>query len=274
MGAITGNASMPGHNLRISPDGNFYESSKEPREGFVEHVSSVTKQVSYWKEYYKGLFGELAYIAVKEVTFNNAPTQIFTLGFKDSGEMWFISMPLVKQSGSLNNYVKDFIKKCPNIDITKPIFINPSKRKKGEEYAPGSFYIAYWNEVEQKPGELIPHFWKNGQNGLPDRKEYTGFGGKITYDYRDQDNFLYNKLVEFINKFNSIKQEQRNTQQAQQAPQQQYSAPTAQPTQQPQPTTQTGYGNPPAEQPAYQQAPPSYATVPPEYNPQDDDLPF
>lgn len=263
MGAITGGNNMPSHNLRISPDGNFYESSREPKEGYVEHVSSVSKQVSYWKEYYRGLYGELSYVALKDVTFNNVSTKVFTLGFKDEGEMWFISIQLLKQNGGMNNYVKDFIRKCPNIDITKKIFINPNKRKKDEEYAPNTFFLAYWDEEQGRAGEIIPHYWKNGTNGLPDRKEYMGIGGKKVFDYRDQDNFLYDKLVDFINKFNSAKSQQSTVNNNQPA----YTTQQATP-----PSTQQ------ATPPPTYQAPPAQAqytnpTTPPPYS-QDEDLPF
>ena len=113
-------------------------------------------------------------------------------------------------------------------------------------------------------------FYKKGVNGWPDPVEVTGFDGNKSLDYSAQNNFTYQKIKEYSNRFNDSIKDIRagimaklglgsNTQQeptAHQAYTQQAAAP--QQVQQPQSVPSAiPYQNyqQPAQQPAQYQAP-------------------
>ena len=54
--------------LSVNGNGNVYEKSKEPKEGFVEHINPNTGQLSgYWREYYNGFTVERANKEIKKI---------------------------------------------------------------------------------------------------------------------------------------------------------------------------------------------------------------
>ena len=63
--------------LYINSDGNLYEKSNEPKEGFVQHINPNSGQpAGYWKEYYNGIVGYINYIGLKSSTFSNGNTAV------------------------------------------------------------------------------------------------------------------------------------------------------------------------------------------------------
>lgn len=177
--------------------------------------------------------------------------------------------------GWINSYVKSLVRYLPNIDLKRKIVINPAHTKKGEQYAPGIFFISYARETPDGNDELIQQYYKNGQNGWPDRVESTDIMGNKKFDYTAQDVFAYQVLNKYIQ---SIKTD--GVKPAQSASQNNAGEATTQtppPSYQPQAQPQT----PP---PSYQQAPPQTAQAPsfggqqqpPQYPPfgDDSDLPF
>ena len=111
---------------------------------------------------------------------------------------------------------------------------------------------------------------KKGVNGWPDPIEVTGFDGKKSLDYSAQNNFTYQKITEYSNRFNASIKDIRagimaklglggNTQQEPVAPQT-YTQQPAEPQQVQQPQSVPSaipYQNyqQPAQQPAQYQAP-------------------
>ena len=165
------------------------------------------------------------------------------------------------QKGGINNYVKSLVRYLPNIDLKRKVVINPAHARKGDQYAPGNFFISYARETPDGRDELIQQYYKNGQNGWPDRVESTDIMGNKKFDYTAQDAFAYQVLNKYIQsiKTDGVKPVQSASQN---------NAGEA--------TTQT----PP---PSYQQAPPQTAQAPsfggqqpPQYPPfgDDSDLPF
>ena len=275
MGVRENSSGGNNHYFKVSGSGLLYQSSREPKEGFEEHINEKTGAVSYWRVFWNGIEGYLSDISVREVEFNGINAKYLSIKISDEDGNYFINVPLVTQKGGINNYVKSLVRYLPNIDLKRKVVINPAHAKKGDQYAPGNFFISYARETPDGKDELIQQYYKNGQNGWPDRVESTDIMGNKKFDYTAQDAFAYQVLNKYIQ---SIKTD--GVKPAQSASQNNAGEATTQtppPSYQPQAQPQT----PP---PSYQQDPqqpaqaPSFGDQqqPPQYPPfgDDSDLPF
>lgn len=275
MGVRENSSGGNNHYFKVSGSGLLYQSSREPKEGFEEHINEKTGAVSYWRVFWNGIEGYLSDISVREVEFNGINAKYLSIKISDEDGNYFINVPLVTQKGGINNYVKSLVRYLPNIDLKRKVVINPAHAKKGDQYAPGNFFISYARETPDGKDELIQQYYKNGQNGWPDRVESTDIMGNKKFDYTAQDAFAYQVLNKYIQ---SIKTD--GVKPAQSASQNNVGEATTQtppPSYQPQAQPQT----PP---PSCQQAPLQTAQAPffggqqqpPQYPPfgDEDDLPF
>lgn len=275
MGVRENSSGGNNHYFKVSGSGLLYQSSREPKEGFEEHINEKTGAVSYWRVFWNGIEGYLSDINVREVEFNGINAKYLSIKISDEDGNYFINVPLMTQRGGINNYVKSLVRYLPNIDLKRKVVINPAHAKKGDQYAPGNFFISYARETPDGKDELIQQYYKNGQNGWPDRVESTDIMGNKKFDYTTQDAFAYQVLNKYIQ---SIKTD--GVKPAQSASQNNVGEATTQtppPSYQPQAQPQT----PP---PSCQQAPPQTAQAPsfgsqqqpPQYPPfgDEDDLPF
>lgn len=275
MGVRENSSGGNNHYFKVSGSGLLYQSSREPKEGFEEHINEKTGAVSYWRVFWNGIEGYLSDINVREVEFNGIKAKYVSIKISDEDGNYFINVPLMTQKGGINNYVKSLVRYLPNIDLKRKVVINPAHAKKGDQYAPGNFFISYARETPDGKDELIQQYYKNGQNGWPDRVESTDIMGNKKFDYTAQDAFAYQVLNKYIQ---SIKTD--GVKPAQSASQNNVGEATTQtppPSYQPQAQPQT----PP---PSCQQAPPQTAQAPffggqqqpPQYPPfgDEDDLPF
>lgn len=261
------------HYFKISGGGVLYQSSKEPKEGYEEHVNDKTGAVSYWKVFWNGIEGYLSDIEIREVDYNGAKTKYVAIKISDDEGNYIINVPLMTQKGGINNYVKSLVRYLPNIDLKRKVVINPAHARKGDQYAPGIFFISYARETSGGRDELIQQYYKNGQNGWPDRVESNDIMGNKKFDYTAQDAFAYQVLNKYIQ---SIKTDGvKPVQSASQNNAGEATTQTPPPSYQPQAQPQT----PP---PSYQQAPQQAQAPlfggqqPPQYPPfgDDNDLPF
>ena len=275
MGVRENSSGGNNHYFKVSGSGLLYQSSREPKEGFEEHINEKTGAVSYWRVFWNGIEGYLSDINVREVEFNGINAKYLSIKISDEDGNYFINVPLMTQKGGINNYVKSLVRYLPNIDLKRKVVINPAHAKKGDQYAPGNFFISYARETPDGKDELIQQYYKNGQNGWPDRVESTDIMGNKKFDYTTQDAFAYQVLNKYIQ---SIKADGvRPVQSPSQNNAGEATTQTPPPSYQPQAQPQT----PP---PSYQQAPPQTAQAPsfggqqqpPQYPPfgDDSDLPF
>lgn len=275
MGVRENSSGGNNHYFKVSGSGLLYQSSREPKEGFEEHINEKTGAVSYWRVFWNGIEGYLSDINVREVEFNGIKAKYLSIKISDEDGNYFINVPLMTQKGGINNYVKSLVRYLPNIDLKRKVVINPAHAKKGDQYAPGNFFISYARETPDGKDELIQQYYKNGQNGWPDRVESTDIMGNKKFDYTTQDAFAYQVLNKYIQ---SIKADGvRPVQSPSQNNAGEAITQTPPPSYQPQAKPQT----PP---PSYQQASPQTAQAPsfggqqqpPQYPPfgDDNDLPF
>lgn len=274
MGVRENSSGGNNHYFKVSGSGLLYQSSREPKEGFEEHINEKTGAVSYWRVFWNGIEGYLSDINVREVEFNGVKAKYVSIKISDEDGNYFINVPLMTQKGGINNYVKSLVRYLPNIDLKRKVVINPAHARKGDQYAPGNFFISYARETPDGRDELIQQYYKNGQNGWPDRVESTDIMGNKKFDYTAQDAFAYQVLNKYIQ---SIKTDGvKPVQSASQNNAGEATTQTPPPSYQPQAQPQT----PP---PSHQQAPPQTAQAPsfggqqpPQYPPfgDEDDLPF
>lgn len=275
MGVRENSSGGNNHYFKVSGSGLLYQSSRGPKEGFEEHINEKTGAVSYWRVFRNGIEGYLSDISVREVEFNGINAKYLSIKISDEDGNYFINVPLVTQKGGINNYVKSLVRYLPNIDLKRKVVINPAHAKKGDQYAPGKFFISYARETPDGKDELIQQYYKNGQNGWPDRVESTDIMGNKKFDYTTQDAFAYQVLNKYIQ---SIKTDGvKPTQSASQNNAGEAITQTPPPSY----ATQAPQQTPP---PSYQQAPPQTAQAPffggqqqpPQYPPfgDDSDLPF
>lgn len=274
MGVRENSSGGNNHYFKVSGSGLLYQSSREPKEGFEEHINEKTGAVSYWRVFWNGIEGYLSDVSVREVEFNGINAKYLSIKISDEDGNYFINVPLVTQKGGINNYVKSLVRYLPNIDLKRKVVINPAHAKNGNQYAPCNFFISYARETPDGKDELIQQYYKNGQNGWPDRVESTDIMGNKKFDYTIQDAFAYQVLNKYIQ---SIKTDGvKPTQSASQNNAGEAITQTPPPSYATQAPSQT----PP---PSYQQAPPQTAQAPsfggqqpPQYPPfgDDSDLPF
>lgn len=275
MGVRENSSGGNNHYFKVSGSGLLYQSSREPKEGFEEHINEKTGAVSYWRVFWNGIEGYLSDINVREVEFNGINAKYLSIKISDEDGNYFINVPLMTQKGGINNYVKSLVRYLPNIDLKRKVVINPAHAKKGDQYAPGNFFISYARETPDGKDELIQQYYKNGQNGWPDRVESTDIMGNKKFDYTAQDAFAYQVLNKHIQ---SIKTD--GVKPAQSASQNNAGEAT---TQTP-PLSYQPQSQPQTPPPSYQQATPQTAQAPsfggqqqpPQYPPfgDDSDLPF
>lgn len=275
MGVRENSSGGNNHYFKVSGSGLLYQSSREPKEGFEEHINEKTGAVSYWRVFWNGIEGYLSDINVREVEFNGINAKYLSIKISDEDGNYFINVPLMTQKGGINNYVKSLVRYLPNIDLKRKVVINPAHAKKGDQYAPGNFFISYARETPDGKDELIQQYYKNGQNGWPDRVESTDIMGNKKFDYTTQDAFAYQVLNRCIQ---SIK---AGGVRPVQSPSQNNAGEAITQTPPPSYDTQAPSQTPP---PSYQQAPQQPAQAPffggqqqpPQYPPfgDDNDLPF
>lgn len=198
MGVRENSSGGNNHYFKVSGSGLLYQSSREPKEGFEEHINEKTGAVSYWRVFWNGIEGYLSDINVREVEFNGIKAKYVSIKISDEDGNYFINVPLMTQKGGINNYVKSLVRYLPNIDLKRKVVINPAHAKKGDQYAPGNFFISYARETPDGKDELIQQYYKNGQNGWPDRVESTDIMGNKKFDYTAQDAFAYQVLNKYI----------------------------------------------------------------------------
>lgn len=275
MGVRENSSGGNNHYFKVSGSGLLYQSSREPKEGFEEHINEKTGAVSYWRVFWNGIEGYLSDISVREVEFNGINAKYLSIKISDEDGNYFINVPLMTQKGGINNYVKSLVRYLPNIDLKRKVVINPAHARKGDQYAPGNFFISYARETPDGRDELIQQYYKNGQNGWPDRVESTDIVGNKKFDYTAQDAFAYQVLNKYIQsiKTDGVKPVQSASQNN-----------AGEATTQTPPLSYQPQSQPQTPPPSYQQAPPQTAQAPsfggqqqpPQYPPfgDDSDLPF
>lgn len=130
MGVRENSLSFNTQYFNISGGGVLYQSSRDPKEGFEEHINDKTGAVSYWRVFWNGIEGYLSDIFVLEQEMNGAKTNFLFIKISDEEGNYVIKVPLMTSRGGINSYVKSLVRYLPNIDLKRKIVINPAHTKK------------------------------------------------------------------------------------------------------------------------------------------------
>lgn len=207
MAFLTSNFTGTHYNLRFDSDGNMYIASKKPLEGYIPYYKKNTGEfVNYRMILKSGISGYLDRVAITSMTTTQGGAlPMLNLGFRDyvTDEVFNFSFQIFTTKGGVTNYVKSFVKYYYNIDITKMLRFNSFKRKPGDEYPPQNLAFAYYNEGRAATkDDLIPFYFKNGQNGWPEREKVIDPVKKVEVsDCTKQDAFAYQTLQTICNDF-------------------------------------------------------------------------
>ena len=195
MALLNGSFTGTMYYLSFDADGNMYMSSKEPKPGYVDKINPMTGvQNGYKKIIPYGISGYLNNMSIRPVKTNTgAEVPFLYLTFKDyeNDEYYGFSFPVFQEGEKIHRYVKSFVKYYPNIDISRMLRFNSFKRKPEDEYAPSNLAIAYYNgETRAKKEDMIPMYYKKGQNGWPEAvKTVSKVSGKEMVSYEEQNAF-------------------------------------------------------------------------------------
>lgn len=189
--------------LRVNKDGLLYEKSKEPKEGFNE-VKLKNGSSTYHKTYGGTDDGYLSYIGIKELTFDGGTKKLLEVAIKGENGTDKISFDLFKQNGALDDYIKNLAILLPNLDFGERINIVPSRKKNDRGYAVRSLFINYPDKEGDDNYVKFAHMY--GDDGdIPPAKPTKKIDGSISYDFTEQDTYLYNILKEQIERFKEFK---------------------------------------------------------------------
>lgn len=101
--------------------GNFFERSKEPKEGFKEHLSTKGN-ISYRKMYDRGVGGEVKGLALKDTPIGKEME--FKL-YSSEEDVWYvICFPLYSVNGDISEFSQSLLNKCPGINLGDKIAIS------------------------------------------------------------------------------------------------------------------------------------------------------
>lgn len=122
--------------------GVFYESSKDPQEGYnIRYESAQTHKVSYHRES-PTLEGTLRKIGLKKFTFDHGPVTYVRIMFEEiSGAVGTLSLPLMTQKGGVDNWVKAFMLYLPVLKKGQEIKISLNRSNKDKK---GFLYKNVW----------------------------------------------------------------------------------------------------------------------------------
>lgn len=112
--------------------GNFYENSKEPREGFEEHQAQKTGKISYRRYHPGGVFGKLMNAGIRTSPIGD---QCSITLMSEAGDVFYISMGIYTADGGIeNNFMEKLISLLPNLNkgeeyLLYPFAFTPAKKE-------------------------------------------------------------------------------------------------------------------------------------------------
>lgn len=187
--------------LQVNKDGLLYIASKTPKEGYKE-VELKDGRKTYHKTFTATEDGLIDYIGITEKEFTTGvKTKVFAIVIKGKEESDMVQFRLHTEKGNLNGYVKSLASVLPNVDFSRELYIAPSTKRNDRGYVNPSLFINYVGTEK----EFVQFAHKAGKDGdIPAAKEVVKMGQK-TYDFTEQDEYLYNILLKEIERFKAFK---------------------------------------------------------------------
>lgn len=150
--------------------GQFFDYSKEEKDGYVKHTSIKTGKVSYRRYYKEGVSGVLESVSIYDGKFG----QQISITIKDGDEIYYLPVDIYDQAKQVDNtYAESLIKLLPllekgqNVTITGYNFkpedskyskIGMSIKVSGEKLK-SEITNSYYKDGELVPGDVPAILW-------------------------------------------------------------------------------------------------------------------
>lgn len=182
-------------NFRINKRG-LYESSPEPKEGFVEVVYGDKKDKKTYHRYVNALTGKVTSVRITTPPYGG---EFLNLVMVDNPDAYSISVPLYAQNGNYSYMARLILDSISQIDFSKKVQVSfYTKKVEDNEYQ--NMSVSYDGEfTEDNKSVYAPRIDKDEK---PERK-YKELGGKKVQVVDDEVNFYFNileKLKETLKK--------------------------------------------------------------------------
>lgn len=186
--------------LRINKDGVFYLPVGQEKMG---QPNVVEVELDGGKKVYHELFyggtedGKITYIGISEKTFPTGKVKHLDIVIDGESEQDQVSLQLFNQKGQLNDYIKSVVSWLPNVDYSKSYSLKPATKKNPKGYVYRTLYLN-----ETSTGDMVERKYIMGKEGnVPQFTVKEGIDGSKTYDFEEQDKFLFEKLKEELARF-------------------------------------------------------------------------
>lgn len=193
--------------FKVDADGYIYLRSATPKEGYVEYFNRENKSAGYKKIYSATDDGQIAFLGIHVAEFDTGKVEYVSITIKSEDGYENVQFPLKTQKGKLSAYAKSIAQVLPNVDFTQNYSISFDKRKDDNGYSIKNIYLNQ-SDVEDTPAVPVYHKYLNrdGDNGgdIPQMEQKEGLSG-VEWDTMKQDKFLFNSLMEQIERFKAFK---------------------------------------------------------------------
>ena len=197
-------AGKPTTYLGINSEGNLYSSFREEKEGYEKFVSKSTGAVSYRKTFTGTEYGKITDLGVIEKTFESGKAKYLHITVEGESGRDVIQLPFKTIKGGLSDIVKKFIAVLPGVDFKRDLTITSNTKKNDRGYVDRVLFVTYVTNGEQED-KALGFTLKFGKDGdIPGFEKVEGLDG-IEYDYKAQDLYLYNKLIDQLERFEAEK---------------------------------------------------------------------
>jgi hypothetical protein len=161
-------------------EGRFELRVDDPIAGVTEtRVNKIGNTVH--AKYFNEFTGKLVGIKVKDGDYGKQ----WIISFKDNGEFYHWQSPY------RNGFVSQFLKMLPNVDVSKPMRVQPQQKKNKDGIMKSSLFI-------NQDGQSIKHaYTKDNPNGLPPMTQVM-FQGEKKWDDTEQMAFLEAMIMSTI----------------------------------------------------------------------------
>lgn len=130
-------------------------------------------------------------------------TKDLLLALEDNGQTRVVQIPVNSKRG-LSEFVSKFGRRCQNIDLDKTFTISQYKASSAGEY---HTLVYSQDEGKRYPTAIKDSYWDKEQGktvGLPAPKISESFDGKKQYDWTETNKVLYQNVLEFCEKVQSM----------------------------------------------------------------------
>lgn len=190
--------------LSINAAGEMVSTSKEPREGY-EETTNKNGDVYYKKVFAGTDFGHISGLGIIEKEFERGKVKYLHITIENEDARDVLQLPLERQSGDLTDIVRKAIAVLPNVDFSKELTIASNRKRNERGYVDQALFFNYVEDGQiSKDGlKFALRFGTEGDVPMPDKKKSRD--GSIKYDFTEQDDYLYNKLLEELERFKEFK---------------------------------------------------------------------